>query len=869
MTMHAGNAGADAGAAPHADARDDARHIPDYDPAELEPRWRAAWETADVSGSRLAPGERGSYVLEMLPYPSGRLHMGHVKNYTMGDVITHFRRRNGQAVMHPMGYDSFGLPAENAAIKTGGHPLDVTERNILGIEEDFDHMGWSIDWSRKLATHRPDYYQWTQWLFLRFFEQGLAYRKDAPVNWCPVDQTVLANEQVVDGVCERCGATVEKRSLNQWYFRITDYAQQLLDDMELLEEWPERVLTMQRNWIGRSEGARIAFAVADADGAPTDTTIDVFTTRPDTLHGATFFALAPEHPLLDELVAGAPTETAVREYVAAAAALSTIERSSTDRDKTGVDTGRRVVNPATGTAIPVFVADYVLPDYGSGALMAVPAHDERDFAFAQAHGLPVTRVIASAAGVEDELPYTAKDGVLVASGDASGSSVADGARRIVESVGGEFTVNYRLRDWLISRQRYWGCPIPIVHCDTCGVVPVDADELPVLLPDVQDYQPKGQSPLAAATDWVEVHCPSCSGPARRETDTMDTFVDSSWYFLRYADPHNAHEPFSREAVDQWLPVDQYIGGIEHAVLHLLYARFFTKVLFDLGMVGVKEPFANLFTQGMIYKDGAKMSKSKGNVVEPLPIVERYGADTLRTYVLFLGPPEQDAEWQDTGIGGTRRFLDRLWRLSHTVARELGADALTSVAADGIDWPTVQELADDSVARELAAAAHHAIKRVGEDIDPRFQFNTAIAALMELVNAGTKLLVTDEAALAADAPVVRRRAALALARTAVSLTQPFAPHLTSELWTVLGGEAVWHQPWPTFSEAYLVRDTVELGVQVNGKLRGQVVVAADADAATAIAAAKADAKIAPHLEGMQIVKEIHVPSRLVNLVVKPG
>jgi leucyl-tRNA synthetase len=836
-------------------------HLPEYDPAAIEPRWRAAWETANVAASELAEGERGAYVLEMLPYPSGRLHMGHVKNYTMGDVITHFRRRNGATVMHPMGYDSFGLPAENAAIKTGGDPLTVTETNIRGIEEDFDHLGWSIDWSRKLATHRPDYYRWTQWIFLRFMERGLAYRKDAPVNWCPTDQTVLANEQVVDGACERCGSMVEKRALNQWYFKITDYAQQLLDDMDLLEQWPDRVLTMQRNWIGRSEGARVAFHQRDLDEA-----IEVFTTRPDTLHGATFFVLAPEHPLVGRLVRGTGNEEAVAEYVEAAAAMSNIDRSNAERDKTGVDTGRTITNPATGEQIPIWIADYVLPDYGSGALMAVPAHDERDFAFAERFGLPIRRVVQSAAGVEDELPFPSKDAVLVDSGDASGLSVEDGARSIVESLGhdaAEFTVNFRLRDWLISRQRYWGCPIPVVHCDDCGVVPVPDDALPVLLPEVDDYQPKGKSPLAAAEDWVKTRCPSCSSWARRETDTMDTFVDSSWYFLRYADPQNGHAPFDREVVDRWLPVDQYIGGVEHAVLHLLYARFFTKVLHDLGMVGVREPFANLFTQGMIYKDGAKMSKSKGNIVEPLPLVERYGADTLRTYILFLGPPDQDAEWQDTGIGGTRRFLDRLWRLAHTVARDAGTDG-------GIlEWPTVDEVAADEVAGQLAAAAHGAIRKVGEDIDPRFHFNTAIAALMELVNTGTKLVVNEPGSVGTDAPDVRRRAARCFAQSAVSLVQPFAPHVASELWTVLGGDAVWAQPWPKHDAAFLVRDTLTIAVQVNGKLRGQVVVAADAAEADIVAAARADEKVAEQLVGMVSVKDVVVPGRLVNLVVRPG
>ena len=852
---------------------DHADRLPRYDHASIEPKWRAAWEAAgvaNVSNDDLAEGEHGTYVLEMLPYPSGRLHMGHVKNYTMGDVITNVRRRMGQHVMHPMGYDSFGLPAENAAIKTGGDPRTVTEKNIVGIEEDFEHMGWSIDWSRKLATHAPDYYRWTQWLFLRFYEKGLAYQKDAPVNWCPKDQTVLANEQVLaDGTCERCGTLVEKRSLNQWYFRITDYAQALLDDMDLLENWPERVLTMQRNWIGRSEGARVNFHCATLGED-----LEVFTTRPDTLHGATFFVLAPEHPSVERLVAGTEHAAAVAAYVEASSHLSNIDRSATDRPKTGVDTGRTITNPVTGEEIPIWVADYVLPDYGTGALMAVPAHDERDFAFAQAHGLPIRRVIlptgvmpGDEGGRDEDLPLATKAGVLVDSGAASGHTPVDGANLIVEELGdrAEFTINYRLRDWLISRQRYWGCPIPIIHCADCGAVPVGDEELPVLLPDVDDYQPKGKSPLAAAEDWVAVHCPRCGRKdARRETDTMDTFVDSSWYFLRYADPHNQHEPFSREAVDKWMPVDQYIGGVEHAVLHLLYARFFTKVLHDLDMVGFREPFANLFTQGMINYQGTKMSKSKGNLVEPLPYVEKYGADALRTYILFLGPPEQDADWQDTGIEGTRRFLDRLWRFAQTVALEAGTEGGT------LEWPSPEEIATDDVARELAAAAHTAIRKVRDDIDPRFQFNTAISALMELVNAGTKLIVTDKESLTSGAPEVRLRAARCAAQTAVSLTQPFAPHVTSELWQVLGSDhGVWDEPWPTHDDAYLARDTVTLAVQVNGKLKGQVEVPTDADQDAILAIVRADAKVAAQLEGMATVKEIVVPGRLVNLVVRPA
>ena len=599
----------------------------------------------------------------MLPYPSGEIHIGHVKNYTMGDVVAHFRRRNGAAVFHPMGYDSFGLPAENAAIRTGEPPAEVIAANIARIREQMRRLGVSVDWRTEIATSDPAYYRWTQWLFLRLFERGLAERREAAVNWCPVDQTVLANEQVIDGHCERCGAEVELRQLTQWFFRITDYAQRLLDDMDELIDWPERVLTQQRNWIGRSEGARVIFRVQDGDEE-----IPVFTTRPDTLFGATFFVLAPEHPAVEHLVAGRPEADPVRHYAAAAARASAADRGDAEAPKTGVFTGRYVINPVNGEALPVWVADYVLMDYGTGAIMAVPGHDERDFAFARAHGLPVLRVIAPEGEPADaplEEPY-AGPGRLVNSEFLDGMAVDEATRAVsawLQERGlGEATVGYRLRDWLISRQRYWGAPIPVIHCPEHGVVPVPDEDLPVLLPPVDDYAPRGRSPLAADAEWVEVACPVCGGPARRETDTMDTFVDSSWYFLRYTAPHLTTAPFDREVVDYWLPVDQYIGGIEHAILHLLYARFFTKVLHDAGLLGADEPFARLFTQGMIYRDGAKMSKSRGNVVAPDEYVARYGADTLRLYVLFMGPAADDAEWSDRGVEGMRRFLDRLWRL---------------------------------------------------------------------------------------------------------------------------------------------------------------------------------------------------------------
>ena len=613
-------------------------HIERYDPAAVEARWHEIWDREgvfDVPNPEPGDTDERFYVLEMLPYPSGELHMGHVKNYTMGDVVTLYRRRNGRRVMHPMGYDAFGLPAENAAIRSGRHPAESTRENIAAIRRQMQRMGWSIDWNRELSTSEPDYYRWTQWIFLRLHQAGLAYRKSAVVKWCPKDQTVLANEQVIDGRCERCGTEVEARTLDQWFFKITDYADRLLDDLEHVQ-WPERVVTMQRNWIGRSHGAEVKFTLDDGTELP------VFTTRPDTLFGATFFVLAPEHPLAGE-VATAEHADAVAEYVRHAAARSAVERAEA-REKTGVFTGRHVTNPVNGEEIPVWVADYVLAEYGTGAIMAVPAHDERDHEFAEAHGLEIRPVVAPRDAELPEGAYVAHthDEVLVNSGEFTGQAAPDGARAIVaqlENDGrGKGTIAYRLRDWLLSRQRYWGCPIPMIHCEGCGIVPVPDADLPVLLPVIEDYAPRGRSPLAAAEDWVNVTCPSCGGPARRETDTMDTFVDSSWYFMRYADPKNDTAPFSREAVDAWLPVDQYIGGVEHAILHLMYARFFTKALYDLGYVGFTEPFANLFTQGMIYYKGAKMAKSKGNVIAPDAMVEQFGADTVLTGIIREGHP---------------------------------------------------------------------------------------------------------------------------------------------------------------------------------------------------------------------------------------
>jgi leucyl-tRNA synthetase len=807
-----------------------------YDPQTIERKWQQVWDEAGafVTPNPADPGHADrskAYVLEMLPYPSGELHMGHVLNYTLGDVVSHYRRRNGYSVLRPMGYDAFGLPAENAAIREGGHPREVTERNIEQIRGQIQRMGWSIDWTREVSTHEPEYYRWTQWLFLRLYEAGLAYRKAAPVKWCPNDQTVLANEQVIDGRCERCGHEVEARNLEQWMFKITDFADRLLEDMSQLD-WPERVLTMQRNWIGRSEGAEVTFRVEELDED-----VPVFTTRPDTLFGATFFVVAPEHPLVERFAERSIIGEELRAYARHAAAKKSEERQAGE-DKTGVFTGFYAVNPVNDALIPIWVADYVLMDYGTGAIMAVPAHDERDFAFAVKFELPIVQVVAPASGVVDETTaYVAHsdDEVLVNSGGFSGLSSPEGKKAIVASLEerglGHPAVNYRLRDWLLSRQRYWGCPIPVVHCEGCGIVPVPDDRLPVLLPEVDDYLPKGRSPLAAAESWVNVACPSCSGPAKRETDTMDTFVDSSWYFLRYTDPHNGEAPFGRALVDYWLPVNQYIGGIEHAILHLMYARFFTKALHDLGILGFTEPFARLFNQGMIYRFGAKMSKSKGNVVPPDELIERYGADSLRLYILFMGPADQDKEWQDTGVDGQWRFLTRLWRIVHEEATREAPVAVQATA--------------------LARKAHETIHKVTDDIDRRFVFNTPVAAVMELVNEISRAPGDPSSRFAVE--------------TAVSLIQPYAPHIAEELWSALGRERLWEEPWPVADESLLVREEIVLVCQVNGKVRDRITVPAGLPDDELVASCRASERVQAHLNGQE-ERVFVVPDKLVNFVV---
>jgi leucyl-tRNA synthetase len=830
-------------------------NIERYDPEAIERKWQLVWEAentwvvANPGSPEFDETKPKSYVLEMLPYPSGEPHVGHLKTYSVGDAIAHFRRRRGFSVLHPMGYDAFGLPAENNAINTGEHPREATEKSINSFREQFMRWGISIDWTRELGTHQPSYYRWTQWIFLKLYERGLAHKHEAPVHWCPKDQTVLANEQVIDGHCERCGTLVELRQLEQWFFRITEYAQQLLDDFDLLESWPENVITMQRNWIGRSDGAEVIFRCEELD-----LDFPVFTTRPDTLFGATFFVLAPEHPEVERLAAGTEHEAAVREYVNESTRITAEERADEERQKTGVPLGREVVNPVNGESIPMFVADYVLMEYGTGAIMAVPAHDERDYEFAKAYDLPIRRVIEGTdpeqARDDEGLPYSG-DGTMVNSGRFDGKHNREAYDEIVEWLAtegrGKKAVNFRLRDWLVSRQRYWGAPIPILYCDECGMVPVPEDQLPVLLPDIEEYAPKGKSPLAAAEEWVNTECPKCGGEARRETDTMDTFVDSSWYFLRYLDPRNDDQCWDREVADYWMPVDQYIGGVEHAILHLMYARFFMKALHDMDLLEAREPFANLFTQGMITRDGAKMSKSRGNTVSPAEYVERFGADTLRTYICFMGPPIKGGDWSDEGAEGIFRFLSRLWRLAREVVERTDAGGST----DGAQGP----------AREVLAKAHWAIDKVTRDIDPRFQFNTAISAVMELVNEIYRVKdgLYDDPTGAASVRFATS--------TAVSLLFPFAPHLCCEVYEWLAGERVWEQPWPEADPELLERDTYMLVVQVNGKLRDRIEVGSDTAQEELVELAKSSENVQRHLDGKAVAKEIVVPGRLVNFVVK--
>lgn len=814
---------------------------------EIETKWQKIWDDMGLHKVKDDRSKPKYYALEMFPYPSGNLHMGHVRNYSIGDVVARFKTMQGYNVLHPMGWDAFGLPAENAAIKHGVPPARWTLSNIENMRNQLKRLGFSYDWEREVTTCLPDYYKWTQWLFLLFYKRGLAYKKKSAVNWCPDCMTVLANEQVVNGACERCGAQVGKKELAQWFFKITDYADRLLKDIELLKGWPDKVKIMQENWIGRSEGAEVRFKVAE-----TDDEITVYTTRPDTIYGVTFMVLAPEHPLVEKLTRGTAYEAVATEFVQKAQALNEIARTSGDNEKEGLFIGVHVINPLTGEKIPLYIANYVLMDYGTGAVMGVPAHDQRDFDFATKYNLPIRPVIVPE-GTEPpavmEEAFEAQ-GIMINSGPFNGLPNEEALNKIIkylEEKGiGRGTVNFRLRDWLISRQRYWGAPIPIIYCDKCGTVPVPEEQLPVVLPDDVEFKPTGQSPLAECPSFLNTTCPTCGGPAKRETDTMDTFICSSWYFLRYCSPHAAEVAFERAAVDYWMPVEQYIGGVEHAILHLLYSRFFAKVLYDAGLVGFEEPFTNLLTQGMVLKDGAKMSKSKGNVVSPEEIVAKYGADTARLFILFAAPPERDLEWSDQGVEGAFRFLNRVWRLVYNYVSGLD------------DTAHVEEMSPAD--REMRRITHVTIKRVTDDISQRFNFNTAISAIMEMVNALYQYRDKNEkrnSAVEAEAM-----------NSLVLLLAPFAPHIAEELWHELGfTDSVHTQPWPKYDPAATVQDEVEIVIQVNGKVKERMMAPASLDAGGLQQFAMDQESVQKLIEGKQVVKVVAVPKKLVNIVVK--
>lgn len=850
----------------------------EYNPHDIEPRWQKVWADEKLYEVTEDASKPKRYVLEMFPYPSGDIHMGHVSNYTYGDVVARYWRMRGYDVLHPMGWDAFGLPAENAAIKHHSHPAKWTYANIDTQKASFKRMGFSFDWDRTVVACDPDYYRWGQWIFLKFWERGLVERRNSPVNWCPDCATVLANEQVIEGRCWRCDSEVEKRDLTQWYYKITDYAQELLDDLDQLKGWPERVKQQQANWIGRSEGAQVDFTLCDLEGNPTEETITVFTTRADTLFGCSFFVLAPEYAGLEALVAGTDQEAAVLEFAEAAKKVSAVERAQGDHDKHGIFTGRYVMNPVNGEKVPIWVADYVVADYGTGAVMAVPCGDQRDFEFARKYDLPIIPIILS----EDDPLYPklkdeqgrvvtevdwpeayAAEGVLVQSGPYTGmvggkhSPAEEAVVAELERTGkGKRTVEFRLRDWLISRQRYWGNPIPAVHCEHCGVVPVPEDQLPVLLPE--DIDLAAGETLATHESFINTTCPQCGGPAKRETDTMDTFTCSSWYYMRYTDPHNTDLPFDPEKAKYWMPVDQYIGGIEHAILHLLYSRFFTKVLRDEGMLDFDEPFTNLLCQGMVLdENGEVMSKSKGNVVSPEEMIAAYGADAVRAAVLFMGPPDKEKLWNEDGLAGMYKFLNRLWRQVYDLMGEAGEDTLFQGNSG--------EEAGDKLAEKLNRERHRLVGKVVDDIE-RNNFNTAIAAIMELSNAvGEYLRAASPEVRAQDAKL--HAFDVDMAEVLVKLMAPFAPHWSEELWhTPLGNTTSVHeQPWPDFDPSQAVSNEVELAVQINGKVKTRITVAADAAEdeirETALAA------VSKATEGKDIVKVIVIPDRLVNVVVK--
>ena len=824
-----------------------------YAPHAIEEKWQKYWEENKSYKVEMDENKPKSYVLEMFPYPSGNLHMGHVRNYSIGDVLSRFRTMKGFNVLHPMGWDSFGMPAENAAIKHGVAPKNWTLENIANMTRQLKALGLAYDWDREVATCKEDYYKWTQWFFELFYKKGLAVKKKSAVNWCNKCNTVLANEQVIDGKCWRCDSVVEKKDLEQWFFKITDYADELLKDLDLLEGWPERVKTMQRNWIGRSEGLEMTFAIPELNDE-----VAVYTTRPDTSYGVTFMALAAEHPLIEKICENNPKAAEIKAFCDRVRNQSDIERTSSESEKEGIFTGVHCINPYTGKTVEIWVTNYVLYDYGTGAVMGVPTGDQRDWMFADKYGIDKI-VVVQPKGVNLKLEemtcaYEEKEGELVNSGEFDGMEMHEAMAAIMDKAEaegfGKRRVNYRLRDWLISRQRYWGAPIPVVYCPTCGEVLVPEEELPVRLPEDVKFDAGAKSPLATSEAFLNCTCPKCGGPATRETDTMDTFLCSSWYYLRYTDPKNDKLPFAKEINGYWGPVDQYIGGIEHAILHLLYSRFFLKVLRDAGLVDYAEPFSNLLTQGMVIKDGAKMSKSLGNVVSPEEILEKYGADTARLFILFAAPPERELDWSDQGVEGSFRFLNRVWRIIYTYLPQIEQKVTE------YDVTALNE-AD----KELRRILHNTIKKVTSDIETRFNFNTAISSLMELVNA---LYAYKENAQEINAGLVYE-ATSALVR----MLAPFVPHMTEELWKdAFGATASVHaEQWPEYDEAALKVDNVEIVLQVNGKVRGRLVVPAEATAAELEKIALADANVQSPIGGATVRKVICVPGRLVNIVAK--
>ena len=819
-----------------------------YNFREIEKKWQKYWADNNTFKMEEKPDMEKYYVLEMFPYPSGKLHMGHVRNYSIGDVVARFKNMQGYNVLHPMGFDSFGLPAENAAIKHGVAPDIWTWDNIHEMEEQLSELGLSYDWDREVCTCHPDYYKWMQWIFIQFYKKGLAYKKENPVNWCPDCQTVLANEQVVDGVCERCGAPVGKKNLSQWYFKITDYAERLLKNLDTLDGWPNKVKIMQKNWIGKSVGAEVDFAIKDDERK-----LKIFTTRVDTLFGVTYMVLAPEHPYVNSLVEGTEYEQAVKEYIDRCQHMSDIERTSTSNEKTGVFIGKYAINPVNGKEVPIYISDYVLMGYGTGAIMAVPAHDERDFDFATKFGLDIIPVVDPGnpdIDVNNLKEAFVAEGTMINSGKFDGMNNREAIKKVIEWVEeegiGKATVNYRLRDWLISRQRYWGTPIPMIHCEHCGWVPEKEENLPVLLPTDIEFTGKGESPIATSKTFVDTVCPVCGAPAKREIDTMDTFLDSSWYFLRYCDPKNENEVFDKEKVKYWMNVDQYIGGVEHAILHLMYARFFQMALYDLGLVTDEEPFKNLLTQGMVNKDGKKMSKSLGNVVSPAEILEKYGADTARLFILFAAPPEKELDWSDAGVEGSFRFLNRVYRLVYETVQKYGFKT------------TDFEIRNDND-KQLNYMANYAVKKVSDDAGGRFQFNTAISTIMEFVN---------ELYRYKELPDVNEGLINACIEKLVLILSPFTPHVCEEMWEYLGHTgSLYNVGWPAYDESALVKDSVEIVIQINGKVKEKMSVASGLGRDELQKTVMESEAAVKAVDGRNIVKVIAVPDKLVNIVVK--